>query len=209
MTGTGTGGILQVNPGNLKTIAGNGTAGYSGDGGAATAAELNDPDGVNFDALGNLYIADVVNSVIRKVDTAGNITTVAGNGTAGFSGDGGPATAAELNGPFGVVPDSAGNLYIQDTLNARIRRVDATTGIITTIAGNGTSGLAGDGGPAIACGIVSEPGRTFRRRRQSICRRLRQWRYSQDRYQRHHYDCGGQRNGRLTAATAALRPPRS
>ena len=149
MTGTGTGGILQVNPGNLKTIAGNGTAGYSGDGGAATAAELNDPDGVNFDAEGNLYIADVVNNVIRKVDTSGNITTVAGNGTAGFSGDGGPATKAELHGPFGVVPDSAGNLYIEDTLNARIRKVD-TTGTITTIAGNGTFGFSGDGGPATA-----------------------------------------------------------
>ena len=160
LTGTGTGGILQVNPGNLKTIAGNGTAGYSGDGGAATAAELNDPDGVNFDALGNLYIADVVNSVIRKVDTAGNITTVAGNGTAGFSGDGGPATAAELNGPFGVVADSAGNLYIQDTLNARIRKVD-TTGKITTIAGNGTSGFAGDGGPAIDAELSLNQGARF------------------------------------------------
>ncbi len=161
MTGTGTGGILQVNPGNLKTIAGNGTAGYSGDGGAATAAELNDPDGVNFDGQGNMYIADVVNNVIRKVDTSGNITTVAGNGTAGFSGDGGLATAAELNGPFGVTPDSAGNLYIQDTLNARIRRVDATTGIITTIAGNGTFGLTGDGGPATAAEVAEVQGSRF------------------------------------------------
>ncbi len=161
MTGTGTGGILQVNPGNLKTIAGNGTAGYSGDGGPATAAELNDPDGVNFDAQGNLYIADVVNNVIRKVDTAGNITTVAGNGTAGFSGDGGLATAAELNGPFDVTPDSAGNLYIQDTFNARIRKVDATTGIITTIAGNGTFGYSGDGGPATAAELNENQGARF------------------------------------------------
>ena len=161
MTGTGTGGILQVNPGNLKTIAGNGTAGYSGDSGPATKAELNDPDGVNFDASGNMYIADVLNNVIRKVDPAGNITTVAGNGTAGFSGDGGPATAAELHGPFGVTPDSAGNLYIQDTLNARIRRVDATTGIITTIAGNGTSGLSGDGGPATAAEVSQVQGSRF------------------------------------------------
>jgi sugar lactone lactonase YvrE len=161
LTGTGTGGILQVNPGNLKTIAGNGTAGYVGDGGAATAAELNTPDGVNFDAAGNLYIADVVNNVIRKVDTAGKITTVAGNGTGGFSGDGGPATAAELHGPFGVTPDAAGNLYIQDTLNARIRRVDAATGIITTIAGNGTFGLSGDGGPATAAEVAEVQGARF------------------------------------------------
>jgi sugar lactone lactonase YvrE len=160
MTGTGTGGILQVNPGNLKTIAGNGTAGYTGDDGPATAAELYDPDGVNFDAQGNLYIADLVNNRIRKVDTAGNITTVAGNGTAGFSGDGGPATAAELNGPFGVVPDSAGNLYIQDTLNARIRKVD-TTGTITTIAGNGTFGLTGDGGPATSAEVAEVQGARF------------------------------------------------
>ncbi len=160
MTGTGTGGILQVNPGNLKTIAGNGTAGYSGDGGAATAAELNDPDGVAFDAQGNMYIADVLNSVIRKVDTSGNISTVAGNGTAGFSGDGGPATAAELKGPFGVTPDSAGNLYIQDTLNARIRKVDPT-GTITTIAGNGTPGYSGDGGPATAAELSLNQGARF------------------------------------------------
>ena len=160
MTGTETGGILQVNPGNLKTIAGNGTAGYSGDGGPATAAELYDPDGVNFDSQGNLYIADVVNDVIRKVDTSGNITTVAGNGTGGFTGDGGPATAAELFGPFGVTPDSAGNLYIQDTLNARIRKVD-TAGTITTIAGNGTFGLTGDGGPATAAEVSEVQGSRF------------------------------------------------
>ncbi len=161
MTGTGTGGILQVNPGNLKTIAGNGTAGYTGDNGPATAAELNDPDGVNFDAQGNMYIADILNNVIRKVDTSGNISTVAGNGTAGFSGDSGLATAAELNGPFGAIPDSAGNLYVEDTLNARIRRVDATTGIITTIAGNGTFGFSGDGGPATAAVVAEVQGARF------------------------------------------------
>jgi sugar lactone lactonase YvrE len=160
LTGTGTGGILQVNPGNLKTVAGNGTAGYSGDGGVATAAHLNDPDGVNFDAQGNLYIADVVNNVVRKVDTAGNITTVAGNGTAGFSGDGGPATAAELHGPFGVVADSAGNLYVEDAINARIRKVD-TTGKISTIAGTGTFGLSGDGGPATAAEVAEVQGARF------------------------------------------------
>ena len=142
LSGTGTGGVLQVNPGNLKTIAGNGTAGYGGDGGPATTAELNTPDGIAFDTHGDLYIADIGNNVIRKVDTLGNITTVAGNGTQGFSGDGGPATAAELNAPFGVDLDAAGNLYIMDTLNARIRKVD-TTGTITTVAGNGKFGFAG------------------------------------------------------------------
>ncbi len=160
MTGTGTGGILQVNPGNLKTIAGNGTAGYAGDGGPATAAELQEPDGIGFDTAGNLYIADELNNVIRKVDTAGNITTVAGNGTAGFSGDGGPATSAELHGPFSVTVDATGNLYIQDTLNARIRKVD-TTGTITTIAGNGTFGYTGDGGPATAAELNENQGARF------------------------------------------------
>jgi len=160
LSGTGAGGVLQVNPGNLKTIAGNGTAGYSGDGGPAITAELNTPDGIAFDTHGNLYIADVSNNVIRKVDTLGNITTVAGNGTRGFSGDGGQATAAELNAPFGVSLDAAGNLYIMDTLNARIRKVDIA-GTITTIAGNGTFGFAGDGGPASSATLSEVQGARF------------------------------------------------
>jgi sugar lactone lactonase YvrE len=160
LSGTGAGGVLQVNPGNLKTIAGNGTAGHSGDGGPATTAELNTPDGIAFDTQGNLYIADISNNVIRKVDTLGNITTVAGNATQGFSGDGGPATAAELNGPFGVVLDAAGNLYIMDALNARIRKVD-TAGTITTFAGNGKFGFAGDGGPATSATISLVQGARF------------------------------------------------
>jgi sugar lactone lactonase YvrE len=159
LSGTGAGGVLQVNPGNLKTIAGNGTAGYSGDGGPATTAELNTPDGIAFDTQGNLYIADISNNVIRKVDTLGNITTVAGNGMQGFSGDGGPATAAELKGPFGVVL-AAGNLYIMDTLNARIRKVD-TAGTITTFAGNGKFGFAGDGGPATSATLSLVQGARF------------------------------------------------
>jgi FG-GAP-like repeat/Bacterial Ig-like domain (group 3)/Beta-propeller repeat/NHL repeat/FG-GAP repeat len=160
LTGTGTGGILQVNPGNLKTIAGNGTAGYTGDGGAATAAELNGPNGIGYDPQGNLYIADQSNNVIRKVDTTGNITTFAGNGTRGFSGDGGPATSAELNQPFSVTSDAAGNIYIQDTGNSRIRKVD-TTGTITTFAGNGTAGYSGDGGPATAAEFNQNQGARF------------------------------------------------
>jgi sugar lactone lactonase YvrE len=131
----------------ISTVAGNGTAGYSGDGGAATSGKLNSPFGVAVDRAGNLYIAEFRNSVVRKVDTNGIITTVAGNGTAGYSGDGGPATSANLNEPYAVAVDLAGNLYIADTLNERIRKVD-TNGIITTVAGNGSYGYSGDGGPA-------------------------------------------------------------
>ena len=97
------------------------------------------------DSAGNLYIADTDNNRIRKVSN-GVITTVAGNGTQGFSGDNGPATSAQLNGPDGVAVDSAGNLYIADTDNNRIRKV--SNGVITTVAGNGTSGFSGDNGPA-------------------------------------------------------------
>ena len=102
--------------GDIITVAGNGTAGYSGDNGPATAAELNDPDGVAVDAAGDLFIADADNNVIREVVKAtGDIITVAGNGTAGYSGDNGPATAAELDDPIGVAVDAAGDLFIADT----------------------------------------------------------------------------------------------
>lgn len=158
--GTGLGGILQVNPGNLKTIAGNGTAGYSGDGGQATAAEFTEPGGIAFDPAGNLYITDVTNSLIRKVDTSGNISTFAGTGAAGYSGDGGPATSAQLHTPFTVNSDTAGNIYIQDTGNYVIRKVN-TQGIITTFAGTGTPGHAGDGGPAINARFNQNQGARF------------------------------------------------
>src|SRR5262249_43599938 len=127
--------------------AGNGTSGYSGDGGPATSAQLNVPFGVAVDGAGNLYIADLRNSRIRKVTTDGLISTVAGNETTGYSGDGGPATSAQLNSPNGVAVDGAGNLYIADYSNNRIRRV-TTDGLISTVAGNGTRGYSGDGGPA-------------------------------------------------------------
>jgi sugar lactone lactonase YvrE len=132
--------------GVISTIAGNGTAGYLGDGSAATSAELHSPSGVAVDAAGNLYIADQLNNVIRMVTaTTGVITTVAGNGTAGYAGDGGAATSAELNQPSYVALDSAGDLYIADGMNNRIREVNAVTSIITTVAGNGIAGYAGDG----------------------------------------------------------------
>ena len=135
--------------GMITTVAGDGTRGYSGDGGAATAAQLNRPSGVAPDGAGNLYIADVNNHRIRKVDASGVISTVAGDGTFGFGGDGGPATAAQLNRPAGVALDGAGNLYIADVNNHRIRKVDAS-GVISTVAGDGTDDYGGDGGPATA-----------------------------------------------------------
>ena len=136
-----------IPPPMISTVAGNGAQGFAGDGGPATSANLNGPTGVAVDAAGNLYIADSGNHRIRKVTPAGTISTFAGNGTAGFAGDGGPATNANLNGPTGVAVDAAGNLYIADSGNHRIRKV-TPAGTISTFAGNGTAGFAGDGGPA-------------------------------------------------------------
>ncbi len=132
--------------GNISTFAGTAGAGYSGDGGAAASAQLNEPYHLALDGAGNLYIADSNNHRIRKVDAAGVITTVAGGGSS--LGDGGAATSARLNLPYGVALDGLGNLYIADTGNHRIRRVDASTGIISTVAGTGASGYSGDGGAA-------------------------------------------------------------
>jgi sugar lactone lactonase YvrE len=135
----------------ITTVAGDGIAGYNGDGESAVAAEVNYPYGVGTDAAGNLYISDSGNYRIRRVDAVtGIITTVAGNGTKGFSGDGGPATDAELAGNVGIALNQKGDLYFADVRNQRVRRVDAATGVITTVAGNGTDGYSGDGGPATA-----------------------------------------------------------
>ena len=133
--------------GVITTVAGTGSAGYSGDGGPANSAQLHNPTGIAIDARGNLYIADEFNSVIREVSVAGTITTVAGNGISGFSGDGGPATSAQLSSPNGVAVDAVGNLYIADTNNSRIRKLSAER-IITTIAGGSAFGYSGDGDPA-------------------------------------------------------------
>jgi sugar lactone lactonase YvrE len=136
---------VSIATGILTTIAGTGVAGYSGDGGPATAATFGSATDLTFDKVGNLYFTDQQNNVVRKVSAAtGIITTVAGNGTRGFSGDGGPATAASMNTPLAVTVDPFGNLYISDNVNNAVRRVDAATGIITTVAGRPP--LGGNGG---------------------------------------------------------------
>lgn len=138
--------------GRIYTVGGTGTYGYNGDGIPATAAELNGPYGVAIDASGNIYIADCSNNRVRKVNTSGIISTIVGTGSHGYSGDGGPATAAELHFPQGVAVDASGNVYISDYDNQCIRKVN-TSGIISTYAGNGIAGLSGDGGPATAAEI--------------------------------------------------------
>jgi trimeric autotransporter adhesin len=169
----------SMTAGDIYTIAGDGTAGYSGDGGPATGAELNSPSDVAIDSSGDLYIADTYNNVVRFVPaasgtyygqsmTAGDIYTIAGNGTNAYSGDGGPATSAELDNPWGVTVDSSGDVFISDTLNSRVRFVPAASGTyygqsmtaddIYTIAGDGTSGYSGDGGPATSAELYGPSG---------------------------------------------------
>lgn len=145
--------VYKVSGGAVSLFAGTGKAGYSGDGGAATGAELNNPSSVAVDQTGAVYIADVGNYRIRKV-VNGLISTVAGTGTPGFSGDGGPATAAQIgNFPLlTVAVDPNGNLYINEFVH--IRKV-TSNGIINTIAGSGTSGDTGDGGPAVNAAILA------------------------------------------------------
>ena len=151
--------------GTITTVAGSGATrllggGFNGDGGPAVLARLSSPSGVALDGAGNLYIADRHNHRIRKVDSSGTITTIAGNGPSGhgsYGGDGGPAVLARLSSPSGVTVDGAGNLYIADTEGNRIRKVDAS-GTITTIAGTGEHGIGGDGGPAVLARLFSPSG---------------------------------------------------
>lgn len=141
--------VSTAQPGIISTIAGSGIAGFGGDGGPATAAMTNHPIGIAIDGAGNIFIAEHDNNRVRKISTTGIISTVAGTGVAGFSGDGGPATSAKLYRPYWVCVDPVGNLYIADAFNNRIRKIN-TSGIISTIAGTGTAGYGGDGGPATA-----------------------------------------------------------
>jgi uncharacterized protein (TIGR03437 family) len=155
---SGNGRVRKINAsGIITTVDGNGSFGFSGDGGPATSASLYSPLGVAVDSVGNLYIADNTNQRIRKVGASGTIATVAGNGIFGFSGDGGPATSAKLNGPTGVAVDAIGNVYIADKDNRLIRQVNGS-GIITTVAGGGTPGTLGDGGPATSAYLSSPQG---------------------------------------------------
>lgn len=150
LTDTNNNVVRKISPsGIISTLVGTGKAGYSGDNGPAFSAELNSPTYLTFDANGNLYIADTGNNVVRKVTPSGIITTIAGNGKQGHEGNGGPATSAEFYAPVGLAVDSKGNLYISDSANNQVRKVDPS-GEISAFAGAGySSGYSGDGGPAV------------------------------------------------------------
>ncbi len=139
---------MSFETGIITTVAGVGEQGYGGDGGPATSAHLSEPFMCAFDVKGNLYIAEATNHCIRRVDQdSGVISTVAGTGEQGYSGDGGPATGATFNQPYSLQVDDNGDIYVVDRLNFVIRKVDAATGIVTTVAGTGEAGYGGDGGP--------------------------------------------------------------
>lgn len=143
----------------ITTAVGTGERGFAGDGGPAAAALLNGPFDLAFDAAGNLYFSDTFNQRIRRVDAqSGVISSVAGNGDKGYSGDGGPASAAALDEPYGIVVDRAGNIFVADRLNRRVRRIDAASGLIATLAGTGVAAYGGDGGPAHEAGLAEPNG---------------------------------------------------
>ncbi len=150
--------VRKVTGGTITTVAGINIPGYGGDGAGATGALLANPTALAIDSSGNLYIADTSNNVIRKVTSSGGISTVAGVGRASSGGDGGPANQAGLNNPEGVAVDAAGNIYIADTLNRRIRKVTAADGTIKTIAGTGILGFSGDGAAATLAAISNPDG---------------------------------------------------
>ena len=143
----------------ITTAVGTGERGYAGDGGQAKRALLNGPFDVGFDAGGNLYFSDTFNHCIRHVDARTDvIATVAGCGEAGYSGDGGPAVRARFNEPYGIAVDKAGSIYVADRHNHCVRRIDGSSGIVTTFAGNGASGFGGDDGPASRAAMVEPNG---------------------------------------------------
>jgi len=151
------GAAQESKPGIMQTAAGTGVKGFAGDGGPAVKALLNQPFHCDVDNKGNLYIAEAENHCIRKVDLkTGVIATVAGNGKKGYTGDGGPASSATFNEPYAVVVDGQNNLYVVDRLNAVVRKVDAKTGVVSTIAGTGQKGYSGDGGPGTKA-MLKEP----------------------------------------------------
>ena len=142
--------VRVVNPaGVINTLAGNGTYGYTGDGGAATSAELSQPSGVAVDSSGNVYIADYGNYTVRKVDTSGKISTIAGTGTPGYSGDGGPANKAVLSLPYAIAIDPSGNIYISDLGNTNIREITTDGNIHTVVSNISTDSIAVDGAGSI------------------------------------------------------------
>ncbi|HEY3911045.1 MAG TPA: hypothetical protein VGM07_14295 [Stellaceae bacterium] len=146
----------------ISTAVGTGERGFAGDGGPAAQALLNGPFDIAFDAGGNLYFSDTFNHRIRRVDAkTGLIATVAGCGEAGYRGDGGPANQAAFNEPYGIAVDRAGNIYVADRHNHCVRRIDSTSGIVTTFAGNGSAGYAGNGGPAVRAGLIEPNGLSF------------------------------------------------
>ena len=142
----------------LTTVAGTGAQGYAGDGGPATAALLNNPFDLAFDPASNLCFSDTYNHCIRRIDRNGVISTIAGTGESGFSGDGGPATQARMNQPYGIVIDRSGNIFIADRLNGRVRRVDGASGVMSTLAGDGGGKFSGDGGASERAGLTEPNG---------------------------------------------------
>ena len=150
---------VYASSGIIVTVAGTGTSGYSGDGGDAVRAQLNHPQSVALDSTGGLFIADTGNNVIRTVDPVRQtIATIAGNGTAGFSGDGGQAVNAQLRHPSDIALDAAGNLYIADSGNARVRKLNSQSGVLVTFAGSAIVGDDDDGGPASAAALTTPTG---------------------------------------------------
>lgn len=150
--------VRKITPaGVISTVAGNGTFGFNADGNAATAGGLVDVYRVAVDTAGNMYLPEYQSHRIRKITPAGIISTVVGTGVPGFSGDGGPATAAQINGPVGIALDTAGSIYFTDYGNSRVRKV-SPTGVISTIAGTGDRGFSGDGGPATSATFLDPIG---------------------------------------------------